>query len=481
LISQKLQEYPSPAKMIIYSNSIRTIQELGEELGYPMYYADVGSEKEKAQIQQRWENATERVAICSNAFGLGIDQPDVRVICHVGPIYDIENYGQESGRAGRDGNPSEAVIMIGAGTQQRLQQQEEQRRREPMRWPAIITKEDRARVKRLEVDQFISGISCRRVHLDHVLDGRTDRVQCEEGEEKCDVCEEDDQVMAHAAALQEAYMAEQERVARHEPEQILDSGIDMPSSIPVSGSMASSPPHQTGIQSTIKTAIEHSPNPAGSSSEELMPSPPEAVIPIDRSPSRSSSASVVSFDPGFPTKISAADRFEFQSQQRQHDAGQASTRAQVQSENQDAYDLERQLERWVGQCPLCVIMGGGRGSSHSISECQQEGADKFREDWLDMAEGMRPRNGKPGKFAPYSCCFKCYAPQAICQGWEGREGQSGKWKSSGKRCQFKDIIMPVVVCMMSEGEEWTGESFASWAREGGVDVTNEDEVFRWLG
>ena len=38
----------------------------------------------------------------------------------------------------------------------------------------------------------------------------------------------------------------------------------------------------------------------------------------------------------------------------------AYTRAQVQSESQDAYDWERQLERWVGQCPLCVIMGGGR-------------------------------------------------------------------------------------------------------------------------
>jgi hypothetical protein len=137
----------------------------------------------------------------------------------------------------------------------------------------------------------------------------------------------------------------------------------------------------------------------------------------------------------------------------------------------------------VGQCPLCVIMGGrgGQRSSHSISECQQGVADKVRQDWLDMAEGMRPSKGKPGKFAPYSCCFKCYAPQAICEAWEGREGQSGKWKSTSKRCQFKDIIMPVVVCMMGEGEDWTREGFASWAREGGVDVTNKEEVFRWLG
>jgi superfamily II DNA helicase RecQ len=495
LISQKLQEYPSPAKMIIYSNSIRTIEELGEQLGYPMYYADVGSEKEKAQIQQRWENATERVAICSNAFGLGIDQPDVRVVCHVGPIYDMENYGQESGRAGRDGNPSEAVIIVGAGTQERLQEQEARRRREPMRWQAIITKEDRARVKRLEVDRFISGISCRRVHLDHVLDGRTDRVRCEEGEEKCDVCQKDDWVTAHTEALQGAFMAEQDRQARHEPEQILDSGIHMSSSNPVSGSMPARPTHPTGIQSTINSTIEHTPNPAGSinipvassrpglvqSSEELGSSPPEAMIPIDGSPSRSSSASVISFDAGFSTKISTTDRFEFHSQQRQHEASQAYTRAQIQSESQDAYNLQRQLERWVGQCPLCVIRGGGRESSHSISECQQEGADKYREDWFDMAQGMRPSKGKPGKFAPYSCCFKCYAPQAICQAWEGREGQSGKWKSTGKRCQFKDIIMPVVICMLGAGEDWTRHDFASWAREGGVDVTDKEEVFRWLG
>ena len=551
-IRQKLQEYPSPAKMIIYSNSIQTIEDLGEQLGYPMYYADVGSEKEKAQIQQRWENGTERVAICSNAFGLGIDQPDVRVVCHVGPIYDMENYGQESGRAGRDRNPSEAVIMVGAGTQQGLQRQEDRRRREPTRWQAIITKEDQAKVKRIEVDRFISGISCRRIHLDHILDGRTDRVRCEEGEVKCDVCEEDEREMAHVAALQEAYMAEQqreahherdemldgginmtssipgsgrqerearheqdqrldsginmtssipgsgrqEREARHEQNQRLDSGINMTSSIPGSGRMSSSPPHQAGIQSTttatMATTREHSASPAGSIDspvtdsrpglvqlrEEFISRPPEGATPMDHSRSRSSSA--ISLDQGFSNPISTADRFEFQRQQCQQKAGQAYTRAQVQGESQDVYDLERQLERWVGKCPLCVIIGR-RGISHSISECQQEDAHKVRKDWLNMAEGMRPRNGKPGKFASYSCCFKCYAPQAICQGWEGREGQSGKWKSTGKRCQFKDIIMPVVVCMMSDGEEWTGESFASWAREGGVDVTNEDEVFRWLG
>ena len=401
LIGQKLQQYPMPAKMIIYSNSIRTIQELGEQLGYPTYYADVGSEKEKAQIQQRWENGTERVVICSNAFGLGIDQPDVRVVCHVGAIYDMENYGQESGRAGRDGHASEAVILVGAGTQERLQQQEERRRREPSRRQAIITGEDRARVKRLKVEQFISGILCRRVHLDQELDGRTDRVRCEEGEERCDVCCEDERTMAQAAALQEAYTAEQEREARHAAHRILDIGINTTCRIPGSG-MAILDSGRPG--GSMDGAVPSSGLGLVESREDstCRPRRAEAGRPIDDSRARSSRA--ISFERGISPKISGTERFEFQRQQRQQEASQAYTRGQVQGERQDVYDLERQLERWVGQCPLCVVMGE-RGSSHSIRECQQEVAEQVREAWFDMGEGMRPSKGKPGKFAAYSCCF----------------------------------------------------------------------------
>lgn len=64
-----------------------------------MYYAEVGTEAEKKQIRRRWESGEERVVVASNAFGLGIDQPDVRVVFHVGPIYQMKSYAQESGRA----------------------------------------------------------------------------------------------------------------------------------------------------------------------------------------------------------------------------------------------------------------------------------------------------------------------------------------------------------------------------------------------
>ncbi|KFY83511.1 hypothetical protein V498_08019, partial [Pseudogymnoascus sp. VKM F-4517 (FW-2822)] len=73
VVCAKLEEYLALAKIIIYSSSIVAIKALGEELGYPTYYADVGSKAEKKQIRQRWESGEERVVVASNAFGLGID------------------------------------------------------------------------------------------------------------------------------------------------------------------------------------------------------------------------------------------------------------------------------------------------------------------------------------------------------------------------------------------------------------------------
>jgi hypothetical protein len=259
--------------------------------------------------------------------------------------------------------------------------------------------------------------------------------------------------------------------------------------------MASSPPPRPTVISSpgLVTAID---SPIGPPASPAHPSPipalysdeliPEAVVQIDSSLSRSSIASTVSFDGGFRTQVRVTDRlesdvgrtdrYESQNQQSQHTAGQA----EVQDESQGVRELERQLERWVGQCPLCVINKGGQGGRHSMGECRQEHAGRIRRDWMDMVKGMRPGNGKAGKFAPYSCCFTCYAPQAVCQGWEPKEGQSGKWKATGKGCQFKDIIMPVVVCMLCE-EGWAEDKFTRWATAAEINVRDQEEVYQWLG
>ena len=84
--------------------------------------------------------------IASNAFRLGIDKLDMRAVVHTRPIYQVRSYRQESGWAGRDGQPSEAIIIVGAGKQEALQNHHAQLRRQPIVYRAIITEADRKQV-----------------------------------------------------------------------------------------------------------------------------------------------------------------------------------------------------------------------------------------------------------------------------------------------------------------------------------------------
>ena len=84
-------------------------------MDYHIYYRDVGDRAVKDEIRKAWESADGRVVVATNAFGLGIDRPDVRVVIHIGPIYQMRSYSQESGRAGRDGQRSEAIILMPVG------------------------------------------------------------------------------------------------------------------------------------------------------------------------------------------------------------------------------------------------------------------------------------------------------------------------------------------------------------------------------
>jgi ATP-dependent DNA helicase RecQ len=75
------------------------------------YHAGLDAET-RSETQQLWIENKIRVVVCTNAFGMGIDKPDVRVVIHYDVPDCLENYYQEAGRAGRDGKKAFAVLLF---------------------------------------------------------------------------------------------------------------------------------------------------------------------------------------------------------------------------------------------------------------------------------------------------------------------------------------------------------------------------------
>lgn len=82
---------------------------------------------QKIEIQKYWIQAQDVTMAATNAFGMGIDKPNVRKVLHLSPPYSLEAYYQEAGRAGRDGKPSAAILFYNEGDILKLNADVEQR------------------------------------------------------------------------------------------------------------------------------------------------------------------------------------------------------------------------------------------------------------------------------------------------------------------------------------------------------------------
>lgn len=165
IVGEVLRDESRPGdKVVIMCESKPKVREIVEAALFPceMFHADL-PEETKEETLNEFRAGNVRAIVATGAFGMGIDIPDIRLIVHVDSPRSMMDYGQASGRAGRDGLPSRAIIIRGG-----------------------LEFEDELIKQYMDAERK----QCRRIDIDKYLDGNVERQYCQEGELFCDICEE---------------------------------------------------------------------------------------------------------------------------------------------------------------------------------------------------------------------------------------------------------------------------------------------------
>jgi hypothetical protein len=417
-----------PGRVIVYGSIVAHVRMMADQLGCDAYFSQ---QHDQDGMLARFRTTAGAVIVATNALGMGIDIPDIRSVIHLGQPRTILDYAQESGRAGRDGLPSEAIIIQPEGQRVGYQQR-------PAWMPESAEEQQRVQQYMLPLD---AGGGCRRVILDEYLDGHV-RPGCTDDESACDGC---------------------------------DRGW-YPRETDIGDEMESSTPDGHTRVPRVQTSGEESPSERSRERSRERSSERSSERSGGESPSPGSTGeNAGQGSRGEGPSIPMAVRHEFRRQDIQR-AQLSSQRPEARQDQiqRDMY-FQSEIGRWLMRCWSCAQEG--RDDGHELFRCPWGYNIEAKAWWKRMRafDGIR--------YQDYSAHFRCGMPQSICPQGDPSKAISRTTEAQQRCEQYRHTLLPMVA-MMLFSQKTHAEIRTAWDRRlqyVGVDSTDEEQLKRYFG